>query len=876
MPTYVVGGNQPMSIPIPATPTQATNANAATPLTPPNGNGGGESESGSRKRSASAAGIEGEQDYLEFMPLGAGCEVGRSCHIIRFKGKTIMLDCGLHPAYVGVSSLPFFDEIDPASIDLLLVSHFHLDHAAALPFFLTKTSFKAPCYMTTPTKSIYKLILTDYIKVSQLSEEDGLYTEADLNASMDRIDTVNFHQATTVKGIKFTAYNAGHVLGAAMFVIEIAGVRILYTGDYSRREDRHLMSAELPSDGAIDVLVVEATYGIQRLPPVAEREQRFTELVRDIVEVRRGKCLLPVFALGRAQELLLILDEYWAQHPPLHHVPIYYASALAKKCMSVYQTFVNMMNKRIQMAAQISNPFHFKHIFSLKGRDMDTLADSGPCVVMASPGMLQNGLSRELLEMWAGEPENGCIMTGYAVEGTLAKHLLTEPEYIQSMAGGKIPLRMTVAYISFSAHADFTETSEFVDTLKPPHIILVHGDASEGVGRLRYALENRYKDGSIRIVAPRNCQSVFLQFRAHKIAKAIGSLASAPPTDGALMQGLLIRRNFVDYTMMREEELSTFTPLASSIVEQSIKVPFQQTYQCMKYFIQQMYEVEEIDEKAQKKQQREKKDDDESKEEKNESKSDSEEMKDAPSSSPPSPSPSNPSATPTLLVHSSIRVSYHRTPHPHILLRWKSNPVNDMLSDSLVAILTNVESNPGMAKVVGCQGGCRNAHATGHTHAHHHRHHQHEQQDHAAESSSNSSMSDILKPSSPSSSVNSSTHASFRWFLEQHYGSDLVHDPASGSYSFTLNTVPCTVHESSLEVECKDASLRARIRAMIRRAHAACNPINARNSTAIELIDEEEEEEEETMAEQQKQQQQQPQPTSTNGPAATVSTVSAQ
>ncbi len=179
--------------------------------------------------------------------------------------------------------------------------------------------------------------------MSQLSAEDVLYTESDLLASMDKIDVLNFHEIVHHAGIKFWAYNAGHVLGAAMFVIEIAGVRVLYTGDYSRREDRHLMSAELPTGHRIDVLVVEATYGIQRLPPVAEREERFTELVRDIVEVRRGKALLPVFALGRAQELLLILDEFWAANPKLHNIPIYYASALAKK---VRRTFVSLALRR--------------------------------------------------------------------------------------------------------------------------------------------------------------------------------------------------------------------------------------------------------------------------------------------------------------------------------------------------------------------------------------------------------------------------------------------------------------------------------------------------------------------------------------------------
>jgi len=334
-PTYVVHAGQSLHVAVPAAGASTDAASAPQAAGPAPGTSTG---AGGKKRGAGGASLDPEHDYLEFTPLGAGCEVGRSCHILKFKGKCIMLDAGLHPAYVGVSSLPFFDEIDPASVDLLLVSHFHLDHAAALPYFLEKTEFKGKTYMTHPTKSIYKLLLQDYIRVSHLSVEDVLYTEADLIRSMDKIDVVNFHSTVHYKGIKFTAFNAGHVLGAAMFLIEIGGIRILYTGDYSRREDRHLMSAEMPpADNPVDVLVVEATYGIQRLPPVAEREKRFTELVREVVEVRRGKCLLPVFALGRAQELLLILDEYWAAHPSLQSVPIYYASELAKKALTAFQ-----------------------------------------------------------------------------------------------------------------------------------------------------------------------------------------------------------------------------------------------------------------------------------------------------------------------------------------------------------------------------------------------------------------------------------------------------------------------------------------------------------------------------------------------------------
>ena len=142
----------------------------------------------------------------------------------------------------------------------------------------------------------------------------------------------------TVNNIKFWALNAGHVLGACMYMIEIGGRTILYTGDYSMEEDRHLMAAELPAT-APDVLIVESTYGVQVHPTRQEREGRFTSTVDRIVS-RGGRCLIPVFALGRAQELLLILDEYWQANPHLHQVPVWYASKLASKALRVYQTYV--------------------------------------------------------------------------------------------------------------------------------------------------------------------------------------------------------------------------------------------------------------------------------------------------------------------------------------------------------------------------------------------------------------------------------------------------------------------------------------------------------------------------------------------------------
>ena len=110
------------------------------------------------------------------------------------------------------------------------------------------------------------------------------------------------------------------------------------------------------------------------------------------IVTRRGRCLIPVFALDRAQGLLLILDEYWAAHPELTGISIYCASSLAKKCIAVYQTFINSMNERIRRQIAVNNPFVFKHISNLKG--IDHFDDIGPCVILASPGMMQSGLSR--------------------------------------------------------------------------------------------------------------------------------------------------------------------------------------------------------------------------------------------------------------------------------------------------------------------------------------------------------------------------------------------------------------------------------------------------------------------------------------------------
>ena len=526
---------------------------------------------------------DGGENEMQIMPLGAGNEVGRSCCILKFMGKTIMFDCGVHPAYSGMSSLPFFDAVEPEEIDLVLITHYHLDHAAGLPFLMERTSFnpKARVFMTQPTRAIYKALLSDFVRVSRNAPgEESLYTEEDVDRTMSRIEVVDYHAEVNVNGIRFRPFYAAHVLGGAMFMVEIAGVRVLYTGDYSREEDRHLKAAEIPPFRP-DVLIVESTYGVQEHEGRRIREKRFTDRVARIVR-QGGRVLMPVFALGRAQELLLILDEFWEANRDLQNIPIYYASAIAQRCMPVYQTYVNMMNDNVRRRFEISNPFEFKYVKNIRG--INHFEDDGPCVFMASPGMLQNGLSRELFERWCTNKQNGVVLSGYSVEGTLAKKVLTEPETITRLDGRQVKLSCSVDYITFAAHADFKETRNFIEDTKPTHCVLVHGEKNN-MARLRGALETIHNKGDegkkLDLHSPVNCGVVKLKFRNAKTAKAIDvlpqELASGKPMSGTKVSGLLIQQDFA-YTLVKPSDLPQYTSLKVSQIDQHQILPLQKPF----------------------------------------------------------------------------------------------------------------------------------------------------------------------------------------------------------------------------------------------------------------------------------------------------------
>ncbi|KAJ6263519.1 hypothetical protein Dda_2083 [Drechslerella dactyloides] len=776
-----------------------------------------------RKADASVDEVIDPSDMLSFICLGGGSEVGRSCHIVQYKGKTVMLDAGVHPAYEGISSLPFYDDFDLSTVDILLISHFHLDHAGSLPYVLTKTNFRGRVFMTHPTKAIYKWLMSDSVRVSNTTSEQTtqLFSETDHLASFSQISAIDYHQTLHHASIAITPYPAGHVLGAAMFLIEIAGLKILFTGDYSREEDRHLVSATLPKHVKPDILITESTYGTASHMPRPEKEARFISLVTSILD-RGGRVLMPVFALGRAQELLLILEEYWELHEKYQQYPIYYASSLARRCMTVYQTYIGAMNDNIRslfrskmaaigeaagkngQALGGTSPFDMKWVRSLKS--LDRFDDVGGCVMLAAPGMMQNGVSRELLERWCPDPKNGVVLTGYSVEGTLAKSILNEPLEIQafkkentSRRSGReeaarvmIPRRCSIDELSFAAHVDYGQNSSFIEEVGAKVIILVHGETN-AMGRLKSALLSKYHDrkDKPRIYNPKNCEELHIPFKGEKIANVIGKLAKHPPHpshdfDTALVKtasdqifaGVLVQNDF-KLSLMSPDDLREYAGLTTTTVVCKQRVPLSSAGAgLVRWSLESMFGgvvavkkertngfVEEIDAEG--------------------------EINDAGDKSGLSEATVDRHAGDEVYrVMDCVTVACRSG---YVELEWEGNIHNDGIADAILAILLSIESSLASVKY------------SSKPHSHNHD----QPSDHA--------------------NVNLSTRLDrVLWFLEEQFGENIQpiepegDDLSKGQIKMRLR-IQVDEHEAivqfdPLEVECKFEALRQRIMAVLERA----------------------------------------------------------
>ncbi|XP_069962148.1 integrator complex subunit 11 [Bactrocera oleae] len=416
---------------------------------------------------------------IKVTPLGAGQDVGRSCLLLSMGGKNIMLDCGMHMGYNDERRFPDFSYIVPegpitSHIDCVIISHFHLDHCGALPYMSEMVGYSGPIYMTHPTKAIAPILLEDMRKVAvERKGESNFFTTQMIKDCMKKVTAVTLHQSVMVDNeLEIKAYYAGHVLGAAMFWLRVGSQSVVYTGDYNMTPDRHLGAAWIDKCRP-DLLISESTYATTTRDSKRCRERDFLKKVHECV-AKGGKVLIPVFALGRAQELCILLETYWERMNL--KFPIYFAVGLTEKANTYYKMFITWTNQKIRKTFVQRNMFDFKHI---KPFDKAYIDNPGAMVVFATPGMLHAGLSLQIFKKWAPNENNMVIMPGYCVQGTVGNKILGGAKKVEFENRQVVEVKMSVEYLSFSAHADAKGIMQLIQNCEPKNVMLVHGEAEK-------------------------------------------------------------------------------------------------------------------------------------------------------------------------------------------------------------------------------------------------------------------------------------------------------------------------------------------------------------------------------------------------------------
>lgn len=429
---------------------------------------------------------------IKITPLGAGQDVGRSCILLSMGGKNIMLDCGMHMGFNDERRFPDFSYIVPegpitSQIDCVIISHFHLDHCGALPYMSEMVGYTGPIYMTHPTKAIAPILLEDMRKVAvERKGESNFFTSQMIKDCIKKVTAVTLHQSVMVDNdLEIKAYYAGHVLGAAMFWIRVGSQSVVYTGDYNMTPDRHLGAAWIDKCRP-DLLISESTYATTIRDSKRCRERDFLKKVHECVE-KGGKVLIPVFALGRAQELCILLETYWERMNL--KCPVYFALGLTEKANNYYKMFITWTNQKIRKTFVQRNMFDFKHI---KPFDKSYIDNPGAMVVFATPGMLHAGLSLNIFKKWAPYEQNMLIMPGFCVQGTVGHKILNGAKKVEFENRQVVEVKMAVEYMSFSAHADAKGIMQLIQYCEPKNVLLVHGEAQK-MEFLKDKIEKEFK-----------------------------------------------------------------------------------------------------------------------------------------------------------------------------------------------------------------------------------------------------------------------------------------------------------------------------------------------------------------------------------------------
>jgi predicted metal-dependent RNase len=423
---------------------------------------------------------------------GAAEEVGRSCILIESNNTKILLDCGVKLGHEErKEEYPLITDAELRTVDAIVLSHTHLDHSGYIPHVLS-TAWNGMIYATKPTMEIVSMLLKDYIRISMPKN----VSKDALGKLKKHYRSIEYGREFKVKGLAIKLYSAGNILGSSLVEVSDGKNRLLYTGDLSLRKTKLLDPAHTENLNC-DTLIIETTHGGVEQEFVV-RQQPIKDLPISIKQTidKGGKIVIPALAIGRGQEVLLMLDDYM-RSGFLPKVPIY-VDGMIGKAMLIHRNNLAFcrpeLQDRIKRSKSKDDPFMSSNFHNVTTEDMrkKVIKEHGPSIIVTTSGMLNGGPVLKYLERLGGDRNNKMTFVCYQVEGTLGRKILEGSKEID-IRGRKTRLNLSIERFRMSGHADKDQLVEFIGKVKGlKTVFLIHGERG-AEKEIRSRLGNRYR-----------------------------------------------------------------------------------------------------------------------------------------------------------------------------------------------------------------------------------------------------------------------------------------------------------------------------------------------------------------------------------------------
>ncbi|NPA76971.1 MAG: MBL fold metallo-hydrolase [Candidatus Diapherotrites archaeon] len=407
---------------------------------------------------------------------GAGREVGRSAILLESGRSRVLLDYGVKVT----EDAPEYPLKFEGLIDGMIVSHAHLDHTGYVPHYFTESETNV--FMTPPTHDLSYLLWKDMIKVAKRKEIEPAYNMDAVRLASQYVVRTDYYETTPITSeISYEFYDAGHIPGSALTKLYTKEGTVLYTGDVKVYGTHIQRGADLTGVEA-DVLIMESTYADKSHPDRKVLEQKFVESVKETLD-NGGFVILPVFAVGRAQEIVDILVS--------HGVENIFFDGMARDATKIILRHPDYITN----AKKLKNVMRKVHWIKTQ-RDRER-AIQEPAVLVTTAGMMQGGPVIFYTTALKDDPKSKIIFTGYLVEDTPGRRVLEEGVF--EADGYEFKLQMAVERYDFSAHAGRDELFKLVKNVNPQYVVAVHGDEDNTV-RLAEDLKEEF---GIKTYAPK-------------------------------------------------------------------------------------------------------------------------------------------------------------------------------------------------------------------------------------------------------------------------------------------------------------------------------------------------------------------------------------